>query len=148
MSTIRGIGILLAFGFVSGCVAVADDWKDESGKGYEERDDDRKEHRKHEGGQDSYFHEHGYMRLSIPEGHYPPPGECRAWFPDRPPGQQPPPIRCGDRIPPGAWLIEHPPEMRDRVRATVYDPRGMGSVQAVGEFDIGSGAFVRVLFSN
>lgn len=35
--------------------------------------------------------ERGY---GIPNGHLPPPGECRVWFDDRPPGQQPPPTSC------------------------------------------------------
>ena len=46
--------------------------------------------------------------LNIPEGHRPPPGECRIWFPDRPPGQQPPPGSCHQlerRVPPGAVLV-------------------------------------------
>lgn len=30
----------------------------------------------------------------IPEGHRPPPGECRDWVPGLPPGQQPPPRKC------------------------------------------------------
>ena len=30
----------------------------------------------------------------IPEGHRPPPGECRDWDPNLPPGQQPPPRKC------------------------------------------------------
>ncbi|MEL6324967.1 MAG: hypothetical protein AAFQ84_12135 [Pseudomonadota bacterium] len=42
----------------------------------------------------------------IPPGHYPPPGECRVWFPDRPAGQQPPPGSCNVRVPRGAVLIE------------------------------------------
>lgn len=44
----------------------------------------------------------------IPEGHMPPPGECRIWFPDLPPGQQPPPGSCYElrhRVPPGAILV-------------------------------------------
>ena len=46
--------------------------------------------------------------LNIPKGHYPPPGSCRIWFPDRPAGQQPPPGRCDElhyQVPPGAYLI-------------------------------------------
>ncbi|RTQ46518.1 hypothetical protein EJV47_21435 [Hymenobacter gummosus] len=36
----------------------------------------------------------GPRRLEgVPRGHYPPPGECRIWYPNRPPGQQPPPLR-------------------------------------------------------
>ena len=45
-------------------------------------------------------------RYNIPEGHYPPPGSCRVWFPDRPAGQQPPPGSCNVRVPYGAVLIE------------------------------------------
>jgi len=30
----------------------------------------------------------------VPNGHLPPPGECRVWLPDRPAGQQPPPTSC------------------------------------------------------
>lgn len=46
--------------------------------------------------------------LNIPEGHLPPPGSCRIWFPDLPAGQQPPPGDCEElryRVPPGAYLI-------------------------------------------
>jgi len=30
----------------------------------------------------------------IPNGHMPPPGECRVWYPGVPAGQQPPPTSC------------------------------------------------------
>lgn len=33
-------------------------------------------------------------RLHVPKGHRPPPGQCRLWYPGRPPGQQPPPVSC------------------------------------------------------
>jgi len=36
----------------------------------------------------------GPRSLKIPPGHYPPPGQCRLWYPGRPPGQQPPPVQC------------------------------------------------------
>ena len=36
----------------------------------------------------------GYAEPHIPQGHMPPPGECRVWFPDRSAGHQPPPCRC------------------------------------------------------
>lgn len=32
--------------------------------------------------------------FSIPPGHYPPPGSCRAWVPGVPPGRQTPPGPC------------------------------------------------------
>ena len=45
----------------------------------------------------------------VPRGHYPPPGECRVWYPNRPPGQQPPPTSCdrlvGVRLDPGAFIL-------------------------------------------
>ena len=46
--------------------------------------------------------------ITIPRGHWPPPGQCRIWFADRPPGQQPPPGSCKKlrkRVPPGALLM-------------------------------------------
>jgi hypothetical protein len=92
----------------------------------------------------SYFHEHGYTRLDIPKGHYPPPGECRVWYPDRPAGQQPPPGRC-DRVPPGAWLIRHPHDDAEHVHVVVYDDRRPGTVLVVGQFRIATGVFVRVV---
>lgn len=44
----------------------------------------------------------------IPPGHYPAPGSCRIWFPDRPPGQQPAPGHCNvldKRVPAEAYLV-------------------------------------------
>jgi hypothetical protein len=74
--------ILCASSFVWLGPAAADPWKDESGKGwrsgYERNEPPRRYGR--------------YYRP--PHGHRPPPGECRIWYPDRPPGQQPPPFRC------------------------------------------------------
>lgn len=102
--------------------------------------------RGHAGDGDSYFHRRGYTRLNIPKGHYPPPGECRVWFPDRPPGQQPPPSRCSEvRVPRGAWLIRHPHDNPDHVHVVAYDERRPGTVLAIGEFRIGTGVFVRVV---
>lgn len=47
--------------------------------------------------------------LGIPNGHMPPPGSCRIWYPGRPPGHQPPPFKCGAggfRMPLGAFLVQ------------------------------------------
>jgi hypothetical protein len=80
--------------------AQADDWKDESGKG-RFRGGDRGSITveiplgpaappgRYYGPPPGY-----YYGQPMPHGHLPPPGECRVWFPDRPPGQQPPPYRC------------------------------------------------------
>jgi hypothetical protein len=88
-------------------------------------------------------------RINIPPGHYPPPGECRIWFPDRPAGHQPPPGKCEDlrtQVPPGAWLIRHPEDDPRHVHINVYDEHRPETVRVIGEFDIGSGAFVRIVF--
>ena len=45
----------------------------------------------------------------VPRGHYPPPGECRVWYPNRPAGQQPPATNCDRlasvRLEPGAFIL-------------------------------------------
>jgi hypothetical protein len=101
------------------------------------------------GNDDSYFQQHGYTRLEIPKGHYPAPGECRLWYPDRPAGNQPPPGDCrrlGARVPPGAWLITRPEADRRHVRVNVYEETTPNRIRVTGEFDIGTGGFVRVVF--
>jgi hypothetical protein len=98
--------------------------------------------------QSSYFHEHGYTRLDIPKGHYPPPGECRIWYPDQPAGQQPPPGDCRKlrgKVPPGGWLITNSGDDPKHVHIHVYDERKPNTIKVTGEFEIGSGIFVRVV---
>ena len=107
-----------------------------------ERDNDRESDR------DSYFERRGYTRLNIPKGHYPPPGECRIWYPDRPAGHQPPPMKCDrarSQVPPGAWVIRHPDDDPEHVHVTVYDERRPGNILVVGQFKIATGVFVRVV---
>ncbi len=46
--------------------------------------------------------------LHVPKGHYPPPGQCRVWYPGTPPGRQPAPTRCSSligRVPSGAFVL-------------------------------------------
>lgn len=97
---------------------------------------------------DSYFKKHGHEKLHIPPGHYPPPGECRIWFPGRPPGHQPPAMKC-DRArreaPAGAWVLRRPVDDRDHVHVIVHDERRPGSVLVVGQFKIATGVFVGVV---
>jgi hypothetical protein len=91
----------LAAALFGSVAAQADDWKDESGKGrgrggitvqvpYSGVPYDRGYDRGQRGGYDQ-----GYYHVPrVPDGHLPPPGECRVWYPDRPAGHQPPPFKC------------------------------------------------------
>jgi hypothetical protein len=49
-----------------------------------------------------------YRTLNIPQGHLPPPGQCKIWYPGKPPGQQGPPMSCDAafrQAPGDAWVI-------------------------------------------
>lgn len=57
----------------------------------------------------------------IPQGHLPPPGECRVWLPEEPAGHQPPPGSCAElsrEVPLGGWLIYR--ATSDAVEITAY----------------------------
>lgn len=124
-----------------GAAVNADEGKDESGKG-KQRYEERSERSGRDG--NSYFHRQGHTR--IPNGHLPPPGECRVWYPDRPAGQQPPPYQCGQspgRVEPGGWVFSPGPR-RQEIEVTVYDERRPGIVVDVGIFDARTGVLIRV----
>lgn len=68
-----------------------------------------------------------FADMEIPNGHLPPPGECKIWFPERPAGQQPPPQSCSSAImnkPLGAWIITHETN-RYRVVSFIRTERGI-----------------------
>jgi len=70
---------------------LCDEGKDESGKGKDRKEyrydkdewekgkgeEKKYKERYHYSDRETYFQRHGYTRLNIPPGHYPPPGECR-----------------------------------------------------------------------
>lgn len=156
---VRALCLVLLLPFVM--PTAADEGKDESRgkerKEWEKRDkDERKGERERRGRDDrdrkddrghySYFHDRGYTNLRIPEGHLPPPGECRIWYPGKPPGQQPPPVKCdraSGHVPQGAWLMRRPKDDRRHVNVHVYDERSPGVVISIGVFMAETGAFVR-----
>jgi hypothetical protein len=141
----RAAVMTLAGVMAFGTGALADEGKDESGKGKERREERKRyDGKRHEGGS-SYFHQHGHAR--IPNGHLPPPGECRIWYPDRPAGHQPPPFKCGQargHVEPGGWLITPGPQPQE-VQVAVYDQRRPGIVIDVGIFDARTGSMIRVI---
>ena len=49
------------------------------------------------------------------------------------------------RYPPGSWVITHPKDRPGYAHVTVYDPQHPGGVYVEGEFNIGSGTFIRVI---
>lgn len=156
---LKGTAVVVCLGLsVLASATYADPDKDESGHGkqrYEERKDrgdrkdreDRKDRREERRERDdrSYFHQHRQTR--IPNGHLPPPGECRIWYPDRPAGHQPPPFRCDEargRVEVGGWLIS-PGSRPQEVEVAVYDTRRPGIVIDVGIFDARTGSMVRIV---
>jgi len=83
--------------------------------------------------------------LGIPEGHLPPPGECRVWYPGRPPGQQPAPSSCAEaeaNAPPGTWILYRPPEDSRVVHARVLDPARRGVIIRIDLFDAERGTYL------
>jgi hypothetical protein len=83
--------------------------------------------------------------LKVPPGHYPPPGQCRLWFPGRPPGHQPHPGPCGrveQEAPAGAWVLYRPSREKKVVHARVIDPRRAGVVIAVRVYDADRGTYL------
>jgi len=138
---IRRLASIVLVGLMAiGSGAFADPGKDESGKGQQRRGE-----RHGAEGHSSYFHRYGHTR--IPNGHLPPPGECRIWYPDRPAGQQPPPFKCGQgqaRVEPGGWYMS-PGSRPQEIEVAVYDDRRPGVVIDLGIFDAVSGAMIRVV---
>jgi hypothetical protein len=108
--------------------------KDEKDKEYKSQGRDDKDKYKNRDNRDDHYEDRGQRRTNgplgdvlgrvilppagtagprqlagVPKGHYPPPGECRVWYPNRPPGHQPPPTSCdrlqGIRLEPGAFIL-------------------------------------------
>lgn len=119
-------GASLAMGLSAGS-AMADPWKDESGKGRERG-------------------AYGYEREGdwgggygvVPPGHLPPPGLCRVWIEGRPPGQQPSPVSCrrAERIAArygDAFVVDSRGGYRDHPYR--YGPRDYGYERVCEAFD-------------
>ena len=124
-------------------------YEDKDGGQYKHKDRRGKDEYKGDGKlpSRSWFHDHGYANLGLPDGHLPPPGECRIWYPARPAGQQPPPGKCGAlsrQVPAGAWLMRRPDGQPQQVDVTVYDQQLPGVALSVGIFDARTGSFIRI----
>jgi hypothetical protein len=83
--------------------------------------------------------------LGIPEGHLPPPGECRVWYPGQPAGQQPPPQHCGEAeatAPASTWILYRPPEDKRVVHARVTHPERAGVIIRIDLYDAEKGTYL------
>lgn len=93
--------------------------------------DERDERDRRRGREEHGSEEYGARRLGVPKGHYPPPGECRIWYPDRAPGHQPPPAKCDrlvGRVPYGAFILYNDKEWDSRYDWREHERRNRGSV--------------------
>lgn len=76
-------------------------------------------------------------RLGIPNGHMPPPGSCRIWYPNREPGQQPPPFKCGIgrlSVPLGAFLVQRLDGKL--IQVDEYDGQRPNFIVRTGQFNL------------
>lgn len=84
--------------------------------------------------------------LGIPPGHLPPPGMCRVWMPDEPPGHQPKSRNCSGierTAPVGSYIVERPGKDKKVVHVRVMDERRPGVVLRMRVYEIRDGKLVR-----
>lgn len=99
MARLKLLAACLGLALAAPRFAGADPWKDEGGNGRGDRRGDyrseRWDDRRGDGRREREARRDGWLwaPAPIPQGHLPPPGEFRLWYPDRPPGHQPPPQR-------------------------------------------------------
>ena len=84
--------------------------------------------------------------LGIPPGHLPPPGMCRVWMPDQPPGHQAKSRSCANierTAPAGSYIVERPGRDKKVVHVRVVDERRPGVVVHMRVYEIRDGKLVR-----
>lgn len=82
--------------------------------------------------------------LGIPYGHLPPPGLCRIWFPNRPPGHQSDAGQCHllmSNVLPGAWLLTRTESNPSQIQVTVFDRYEPSDVIAIRYYIAETGKF-------
>ena len=82
--------------------------------------------------------------VGIPREYIPPPGNCRVWYPDRSPDEQPQPERCLEipEVPVGAWLVYGGAVVKT-YRIEENDLLHPGTVKYMNYFELESGRFLR-----
>ncbi len=84
--------------------------------------------------------------LGIPPGHLPPPGQCRIWKPETPPGHQARARSCSNiarSAPAGSWIVERSGGDRNVVFVRVVDDRRPGVVIRTRVYEIRDGKLAR-----
>jgi hypothetical protein len=67
--------------------------------------------------------------LNILNGHLPPPGHCRIWYPDRPAGQQTPLQHCPvNSVRLGAWVVSRTEGGSKSIVVQVYPQQKLGVI--------------------
>jgi hypothetical protein len=84
--------------------------------------------------------------LGIPPGHFPKPGQCRLWYPGRPPGKQPRAVRCASlgKVPLGAWVLHRPRGEKRILEVKTYHDTKPEIVVSVGYYDATTGTLIRM----
>jgi hypothetical protein len=83
--------------------------------------------------------------LRIPPGQLPPAGNCRVWYPDRPPGQQPRAESCAkaEAAATGeSWILYRPREDPRLVHVRILDPDQAGVILRVRVYDAERGTYL------
>ncbi|MDR0782077.1 MAG: hypothetical protein LBF16_15560 [Pseudomonadales bacterium] len=103
-------------------------------------------HERDERGRSNWFYDHGYSRLNIPANYYPALGQCRLWYSDQPLWRQPATQNCRSAqlaAQPGTWIIYRPANDAVHIQVMVYE--SYYAAPWVGEFDLRSGDFIRMI---
>lgn len=83
--------------------------------------------------------------LRIPPAQLPTPGNCRVWYPDRPPAKQPPVESCAkaEAAATGeSWILYRPREDPRLVDVRVLDPDQAGTILRVRVYDAERGTYL------
>jgi hypothetical protein len=83
--------------------------------------------------------------LRIPPAQLPTAGNCRVWFPDRPPAQQPPAESCAKAEAAAigeSWILYRPREDPRLIHVRILDPDQAGAILRVRVYDAERGTYL------
>jgi hypothetical protein len=83
--------------------------------------------------------------LRIPPAQLPTPGNCRLWYPERPPAQQPPVDSCAKAEAAATeenWILYRPREDPRLIHVRILDPDQAGAILRVRVYDAERGTYL------